>query len=288
MKTTVVIATRNRRGELLKTLTQLTALRPRPPIIVVDNGSHDGTGPAVHREFPVVDLVELDHNEGAAARNLGVARAPTPYVAFSDDDSWWASDALTRAERVLDDNPRVALVAATTLVGPGGTPDPVAELMAASPLGHRPGLPGPSVLGFLACSVVVRREAYLGSGGFSALLHFAGEEKLLSYDLAAAGWELCYVDQILAHHHPSSARVADGRRLAQELRNDLLIAWLRRPLPVALRKTAHTAGRVPHDPVARRALAGFLRRLPAALAGRTRLPGRVEGQVRLLEEGHGH
>ena len=40
--------------------------------------------------------------------------------------------------------------------------------------------------------------------------------------------------------------------------------------------------------VAGDALKGFFRRLPAALAGRSRLPARVEGQVRLLEERHDH
>jgi GT2 family glycosyltransferase len=288
VKTTVVIATRDRRCELLRTMAMLRALQPRPQVIVVDNGSLDGTVPTVRREFPGVEVVELGRNDGAAARTAGVVRARTPYVAFSDDDSWWAPDALGRAERVFDGNPRVGLIAATTLIGPEQRPDPVAELMSASPLGCRPGLPGPSVLGFLACSVVVRREAYLSVGGFSPLLHFAAEEKLLSYDLATAGWDLCYVDRIQAHHYPSPRRPSDTRRRAQELRNNLLIAWLRRPLTVALRETARTVGRAPRDPVAGDALKGFFRRLPAALAGRSRLPARVEGQVRLLEERHDH
>jgi GT2 family glycosyltransferase len=288
MKTTVVIATRNRHGELLRTLGKLHDLRPQPPIIVVDNGSHDGTTTVVRREFPAVDVIELDHNEGSAARNIGVSRATTPYVAFSDDDSWWAPDALTRAERLLDDNPRVGLIAATTLVGPGDYPDPVVTLMSTSPLGHRPGLPGPSILGFLACSAVVRREAHLASGGFSSLLHFAAEEKLLSYDLATAGWELCYVDQVLAHHHPSVQRPSGTHRRAQELRNNLLIAWLRRPLTVAVGKTVNTARQALRDPTARLALTGSLRRLPAALTSRARLPARIEYQVRLLEGGHDH
>lgn len=73
--------------------------------------------------------------------------------------------------------------------------------MAASPLGRHPSLPGPSVLGFLACSAIVRRSGFLGVGGFSTLLHFAAK-KLLSYDLAAHGWQLFYADDVHAHHHP--------------------------------------------------------------------------------------
>jgi GT2 family glycosyltransferase len=288
MKTTVVVATRNRCRELLRTLAELRSLRPSPPVIVVDNGSADGTASTVRREFPRVELVGLRRNAGAAARSVGVSRASTPYVAFSDDDSWWAPDALAGAERVLDDNPGVGLIAAATLVGPDERPDPVAALMSRSPLGHRPDLPGPSVLGFLACSVVVRRDAYLAVGGFSRLLHFAAEEKLLSYDLAAAGWELCYIDHIRAHHHPSAARPASTRRRTLELRNNLLICWLRRPLAVALRETARAVRRARRDPVAGMAVKGLALRLPSALARRNRLPAEVEDQIRLLEREHGH
>jgi cellulose synthase/poly-beta-1,6-N-acetylglucosamine synthase-like glycosyltransferase len=185
VRVTVVVATRNRRDELLRTLGRLTALPDRPPVIVVDNGSADGSAQAAARCFPGVEVVALARNAGAAARNSGVWRARTPYVAFSDDDSWWHAGALRRAARVLDADPRLGLVAARTLVGPGGEPDPVNEAMAASPL--RDG-GNAAVLGFLACACVVRRAAFLGVGGFSELLFFVGEEQLLAYDLAAAGW----------------------------------------------------------------------------------------------------
>jgi Glycosyl transferase family 2 len=53
----------------------------------------------VAREFPEVELVTLARSEGLVARDHGVRRASTPYVAFSDDDSWWARAALERATR---------------------------------------------------------------------------------------------------------------------------------------------------------------------------------------------
>jgi GT2 family glycosyltransferase len=280
--TTVVIATRNRADELVHTLTRLRALQPAPPIIVVDNGSTDGTARRV-AGFAGVRLVRLTRNMGAAARNIGVALAGTPFVAFSDDDSWWASDALSRAESVLTAYPEVGLVAAKTLVGPSARPDPVNEMMAHSPLGRDPALPGPSVLGFLACAAVVRTRAYLDVGGFSPLLHFAAEEKLLSYDLAARGWALCYVEDIRAYHHPSAARGAASRRRRQEQRNNALITWMRRPLGECLRALAGLVARIPRDPGAAVALAGALRRFPRALPARTPLPGRVEQAVRRLE-----
>lgn len=279
---TVVIATRNRADELARTLTRLGELRPRPPVVVVDNASTDDTAATVGR-FPDAELVRLPHNAGAAGRNAGVERARTPYVAFSDDDSWWAPGALERAGRTLEACPRLGLLAADTLVGQDETPDPVNAAMRDSPLPRDPDLPGPSVLGFLACAAVVRVRAYREVGGFSPLLRFGAEEMLLACDLAARGWALCHVGDVRAHHHPSTRRPDPESRRALEQRNRLLIACLRRPAAAALRIWASAAGRAVRDRAVRRGLAGALRRLGPALRGRRRLPDAVERDIRTLE-----
>jgi GT2 family glycosyltransferase len=284
-RVTVVIATRNRCEALARTLRRLGELSPAPPVIVVDNGSDDGTAQAVRERFPAVRVLALRQNLGATARNLGVQAARMPYVAFSDDDSWWAPGALERAAAVLDRHPRLALMAAKTLVGPEGQTDPVTALMADSPLPPARGAPGPSVLGFLACAVVLRREAFLQVGGFSPVLFLFGEETLLAYDLAAAGWQLCYLDDVIAHHHPSASRPDPRRRLSIQWRNALLTAWMRRPVPVAARSARALALASLRDPAARAALVGVLARLPTALAHRAPLPAPLERQVRLLENG---
>jgi GT2 family glycosyltransferase len=285
---TVVVATRNRADELSRTLRELAALRPRPPVVVVDNASTDHT-PDVVRCSPGARLIRLPANQGAAARNVGVAAATTRYVAFSDDDSWWAPDALRRAETVLDAHPEVGLLAARTLVGPRRREDPTNQLMAASPLGRDPRLPGPSVLGFLACAAVLRVSAYRQVGGFSPLLHFAAEETLLAYDLAAHGWALCYRADLVAHHHPSTHRPPSTERRQAELRNNALISWLRRPLGTALRDTAAMGGAgsfgpLGFGPLGFGAWGGLVRRLPLALRGRRPLPASVEHDIRLLRE----
>lgn len=277
---TVVIATRNRRAELARTLARLAALPERPPVVVVDNGSRDGTVAMVRRAFPHAELITLRRNHGAWARNLGVRRARTRHVALSDDDSWWAPGSLARAAAVLDTSPRVGLVAARILVGPALSPDPANELMAASPLPSY-GLPGPRVLGFLACGAVARREAFLAVGGFSRLLFIGGEEQLLSYDLAAAGWAACYVPEVVAHHHPSAVR-KPGTRQRQLARNRVLVAWLRRPAGRALAETARLVRGAGRGDGAALALAGVAARLPLALADRRRLPPQVEAAVRTL------
>lgn len=152
-------------------VTRLLALPEAPAIIVVDNGSTDDTVATLRDLGAGVTVLELGHNAGAAGRNIGVAHARTPYVAFADDDSAWAPGALTHAARLLDQHPDLALVAARILVGDDATLDPMCAEMAASPLPAAPGSPGPSVLGFAACGAVVRRDAFLRVGGFDE--HYA-------------------------------------------------------------------------------------------------------------------
>lgn len=57
-------------------------------MIVVDNGTSDGTAAVIAVRFPHVRLLELGRNHGAIARTFGVRAVTTPHVAFSDDDSW--------------------------------------------------------------------------------------------------------------------------------------------------------------------------------------------------------
>ncbi|WP_159945565.1 MULTISPECIES: glycosyltransferase family 2 protein [unclassified Nocardiopsis] len=283
-RVTVVVATRDRREELLRTLRHLEALEPRPPVVVVDNASADGTAAAVRAEFPRVRLVRQSRNTGCAARNTGVFCATTPYVAFCDDDSWWAPGALEAAADALDAHPRLGLVAASVFVGEQERPDPVNEALARSPLPAEGDLPGPRILGFLACAAVVRRRAFEEAGGFSSLLFFAGEEALLAQDLAARGWELCHLEHVRVHHHPSSTRPPGRWRRTLEERNALLTVWLRRRPALALARTARLAGRALRDPVSRGALTGALRVLPAAMARRRPVPARLERDLSLLEE----
>lgn len=279
-----MIATRNRADELLMTLARLSRSTADAPIVVVDNASTDGTTERVRRDYPAVTVLRADRNLGAAARNLGAHRADTPYIAFNDDDSWWSEGSLAAAETVFDRYPRLGLLAARTLVGCQERPDPLNLLLRNSPLGRSPDLPGPSVLGFLACSAVVRRDAFLHVGGFSPLLFFAGEEQLLALDLAAAGWALCYLDELVVHHHPSPSRVPAVRRRRRQLRNRLLTAWMRRSVGTGLTATAALARDALRDPAAALALLEALARARSALRTRRALPEAVEQQVRILEE----
>ncbi|WP_052424217.1 glycosyltransferase family 2 protein [Nonomuraea candida] len=273
-RVTVVVASKDR----VRALTRTLPLHPRP-VILVDNGSSDGTAGFVRRHFPDVHVVEAGRNLGATARNVGVRMAETPYVAFADDDSWWAPGALERAADVLDAHPRLALLAARVLVGPEERLDPVSEQMSRSPLGVEPDLPGPSVLGFLACGAVVRTEAFLEAGGFDDVIFFFGEEERLAMDLAAQGWGLAYVADVVAHHHPSPARDPRGRQVLAA-RNSFLTAVLRRPWRVVARRAFEA---VRSGPTGWAGLRTAVRRLPAALSERRGLPRSVERARRRLE-----
>ncbi|MEU1127428.1 glycosyltransferase [Streptomyces sp. NPDC005899] len=274
--------TKDRPRSALRTLDRLAALPERPPVVVVDNGADPAATEAL-RAHPVrAEVLTPGRNTGAVGRNLAVRQARTPYVAFSDDDSWWRPGALGRAADLLDTHPRLGLLAARSLVGPREEEDPVNALLARSPLPPEPDLPGRPVLGFLGCACVVRRRAHLETGGYHPLLFFGAEETLLAYDLAAAGWGVAYEPSVVAHHHPDS-RGRPGRS-ALLRRNALLTDWLRRPAYVAVLHTGGlAASAVRGEPGAAAALRGAAVRLPAALRQRHRLPARVEHAVRLLE-----
>lgn len=280
----VVIATRNRRASLVTTLTHLAALPDRPPIVVVDNGSDDGTGAMVRAGFPQVRLIGLPSNLGPGARNVGVRELATRYVAFADDDSWWSEGAFAQAAALFRRHPRCALIAARVLLGDAQRPDPICDEMAASPIASPVSLPGPAVLGFLACAAIVRRDAFLEAGGFETRLGIGGEEQLLAIDLARRGWGLAYVDGIVAHHWPSPNRDPARRRRVQA-RNGLWTAWLRRTPSTVLAQTRAAVRAARHDPTARAALIDALRGLPWVLRKRERIPAPIEDGLARLERG---
>ena len=253
----VVVATRNRRASLLRTLANLEALDERPPLVVVDNASSDGTAATVRRKFPAATVIPLVENVGPFARTIGARAVDQPYVAFSDDDSWWRPGALTRAAAVFDEHAALAVVAAHVLVGAAERDDPTTLAMAESPLAAVADLPGPPVLGFLACGSVVRRAAFLEVGGFRERL-IGFEETLLAVDLVRAGWQLAYVADVVAHHHPAGGRETSERRRSQA-RNAIWFAWLRRPASVAFARTIELCSSALRDPAVRRAFVDVAR-----------------------------
>jgi GT2 family glycosyltransferase len=285
-RTSFVIASRNRAAELASVVMRLLDTTTCP-IIVVDNDSDDDSvaviGRIAHRSARRVQVIELDSNRGAVGRNVGVGACRTPYVAFCDDDSWWAPEATAIAEATFEQYPTIGLLAARTIVLPQHREDPLAVELANSALGRRPDLPGPSILGFMSCAAIVRKPAFVAAGGFSDILHFRGEEQLLAVDLATLGWELCYCPALIAFHQPSAVRATTAAQDARVLRNEALTTWLRRPIRHCLKVTGSLMWAAMRDAEHARGAAEALMRLPAVLSQRRRLPPSVELALATLE-----
>jgi GT2 family glycosyltransferase len=279
----VVVITHQRRVEVLSALARLLDLPERPGVVVVDNGSTDGTAEAVRMRFPQVDLVASPENLGAVGRNVGVARLDTPFVAFCDDDTWWEPGSLRTAADVLAAHPRLAVVTARIVVEPAGVDDPIVAELRDSPVRGAPWLPGPALGSFLAGASVLRLEAFLEVGGFSERLWLGGEEELMAGDLAAAGWELCYLPALTVHHRASRARDPHRRR-RDGIRNTLWTTWLRRPFRPALRRTLHLLRTVPRDRVTAAALLDAVRGIPWVVRERRVLPPHAEARFAALDE----
>lgn len=286
-RVTVVVITYNRRDELRRTLRAMTSLPDAAPIVLADNGSSDGSAAMAETEFPDVTVVRLPRNLGATARNIAVEQVSTPYVAFCDDDTVWQPGALTTAADVLDEYPGLATVTGRCLVEPALTEDPLTPELRNSPVPGPDWMPGPTLLGIMAGLTMIRRRAFREVGGFEPRMWLGGEEELLALDLATAGWWMCWREDVVIHHRPSTSR--DARRRRQlGIRNTLWTLWLRRPVRSALRRSAQIVRSAPADRYTALAVLEAARSLGWVARNRVVVPSRVESGLLALEDTQVH
>lgn len=195
---TVVVPTYNRRAWLGRCLDALGRLPEQPAVVVVDNGSKDGSAGLVAKDFPQARLLRRHNGPMMEARNVGVAAAATPIVALADVDTGWKSGALERAVATMREYQRLAVIAPQTLAGSRRQPDPMSTFLASASRGMEEDLPGPSVHGFRPGAAVLRREAFLAVGGFDPAAFDPGPDRRLASDLARAGWGLAYCGDVVA------------------------------------------------------------------------------------------
>ncbi len=169
MNFSIIIATRDRAHYVERALASLDGQRAAPPfeVIVVDNGSSDGTRAIVERasstfHMPVTYVWEAQPNRGKA-RNRGIAVAQGSYVLFCDDDvclpeGWVAAHAA--AHRPGD---------ATVVNGPIVNVDSYATR-------PRPQLAHYSGAFLCTCNASVERNALLEVGGFDEAFDLYGWE----------------------------------------------------------------------------------------------------------------
>jgi GT2 family glycosyltransferase len=115
MRATVVIPTLNARSLLAEALEHLAAQTLDHDVVVVDNGSGDGTSELVAERFPAVRVVALDANVGfGRAVNRGVEEVRTDVVVLVNNDVLCPPDFLERLLEPLADE-RVSTVAGVLL-----------------------------------------------------------------------------------------------------------------------------------------------------------------------------
>jgi GT2 family glycosyltransferase len=190
VRISVIVPTYKRAPSLRRCLQSLRAQdHPDFEILVVDDGSRDGSAEAVRSEFPEVRVFVQTRNLGpAAARNRGIRAATGELLAFTDDDCVPPTDWLRRHE----------LLHAEARVGAAGGPQ-----VARAPnffdrfdMARQPGWYGAAAGSAPAGSDVlysnnlsVRREVFEQVGLFDERF-LSGEDPELTRRIARAGWVL--------------------------------------------------------------------------------------------------
>lgn len=229
----IIIAAYNRRDDLAACLASLpwdSLCAQHIEVLVVDDGSTDGTADMVLERFPCVRLLRNDANTGAShARNQGAAATQTPLLVYIDSDvevdkAWLpaliaADDGQTvLGGRILDyhdghdqGGPRRA-----TFLGKSLRSHPARANVAAS------------------CNLAAPRAAWEAIGGFDEDLPYYFEDRDFCIRARKAGYAFRYVPEAVLRHKGSDVRVGDAVRL-QERHSvyAMLKAYRGRPLALA-------------------------------------------------------
>jgi glycosyltransferase involved in cell wall biosynthesis len=184
----VIIPTYNRKTYVQEAINSaLEQTYPHKEIIVVDDGSTDGTGPLLKSKYGDYIQYYYQNNRGeAAARNKGVLRSKGNYIAFLDSDDVWMPAKLEKQIDLLEIRPEFGLVSCHVLVidetgkftretplRPEQTTEdiPLETLVLNNPI-----YPGSTIL--------IRRDCFLAIDGFDESIRY-GEDRDLILRIAA-------------------------------------------------------------------------------------------------------
>jgi GT2 family glycosyltransferase len=239
-----------------RTLRVLEALRaqqaPLSAVIVVDNGSTDGTQGRVQAEYPEAKLLQMEGNRGLpAARNAGLRYATTELVLLLDHDVYVDPECIGRllelylTERPAVVCPRVRLVPERHIVQADGAEAHFMGTMTlrAPHMDSSGGLPHqvPACIG--AC-MLVQRELVLEAGGFDELYFFYLEDHEFCLRLRSLGYDIVCEPRAVVYHERGQGTPGlsfrgsgsyPGRRLYFTVRHRLitiLVHYQRRTLLV--------------------------------------------------------
>jgi GT2 family glycosyltransferase len=222
-RVSAVIVSFNTREHLLRCLASLDAHAALPiEVLVVDNGSQDGSPEAVRRAHPAARVIENGANLGfAAACNRGLREARSAYGLLLNSDAEVCAGAVEALAAVLDERADVGIVGPRTVDAGGGPqlsfgPDltPVSEwrqrrlvravrerrpetLREVSELCAREQEPA-----WVSASCLLARKPALDAvGGFDERFFLYEEDVDLCLRVRKAGWRILYTPRALVIHH---------------------------------------------------------------------------------------
>jgi N-acetylglucosaminyl-diphospho-decaprenol L-rhamnosyltransferase len=204
-------------------------------VVVVDNGSRDGTVGFVRERYPDARVIEAENRGLGASWNIGIRETWSRYVLLLNADAWLRDDALARFVAFADTRERAAVVG-PRLLNPDGTLQrsvrgfPTVWRLATEYLFLRKLAPGTSALnafyagGFdhdevravevvMGACMLVRRAAIDVVGPLDEDFFLFSEETDWCYRFRQAGWEVVFYPGAECVHVGGAAH---GGRLFQE------------------------------------------------------------------------
>lgn len=226
----VVIVSWNTRALLQRCLDVLhAAANVELEVIVVDNGSTDGSCEMVEQYQPPIRLVRNQENVGfAIANNTGMVLARAPIALLLNSDAFITTSAIDDALALLRAYPRIGVVGTRLLNTDGSVQaeagrfptfrdDLLTSLGLEQLIARRPAsYPGPVAVDWVqgAC-MFVRTAAVAGVGGLDARFFMYSEEVDWCRRFWGAGWQVWYLpDADVVHVGSASSRNDTRRRLA--------------------------------------------------------------------------
>ncbi len=201
MNASFVIVNYNRREELLLTISKTKTLienhQVNYEIVIVDNGSTDGSAEAVAESFPEVVLIAKKQNIGAPAWNEGFARATGDYFIILDDDSHIESG-LEEALHYIDAQPQIGVLALNILTGPYTSKGWQMK-------------EGKNIIGFIGCGAIFRKSTYEKLGGYADWIFLYGNEWELGIRCMRGGYTVQYFENCKVVHRISNLHRSSKR-----------------------------------------------------------------------------